>query len=308
MSRESLAKAYREKHIDSRISTLMQTSGSTASPKLACHTFENYLSSAEQSTKALKLTTTSRSLITLPLYHVAGLTALFRALYSGGMAIFPENSHLQKYAPTHASMVPAQVELFEKIQTPMQLLVGGSAIPETLHTRLKHHRVLTSYGMTETTAMIFCNGIPLPGVTPFIGEENSLWIKSASLFSGYYNGREILPPPLVNGFYPTNDIAEVNENGAYTILGRKDGVFISGGENISPREIETHLMAHPSILRAIVKPIPHPVWGCVPVAYISPGLPQVDVKKFLEKTLPKYKIPHKISPIEELGWKYTINF
>ncbi|NHJ14463.1 MAG: long-chain fatty acid--CoA ligase [Candidatus Thorarchaeota archaeon] len=128
------------------------------------------------------------------------------------------------------------------------------------------------------------------------GSVGELLLKGPHIFSGYWNEpeetRKTIEP---DGWVHTGDLAVRDEEGFYSIVGRKKDMFISGGENVYPTEIEELLYQHPLILEAAVIGIPHEKWGEVGKAVIvlKPGrhLTGEEVRQYLEDKLAKYKIP-----------------
>src|SRR5262249_34681893 len=107
-------------------------------------------------------------------------------------------------------------------------------------------------------------GLPLPGVSVKL-VNGEIWLKGPNVFAGYWNRAE---SPFVDGWFPTGDLAEVSADGDYTLKGRRSDVIISGGFNISPREIEEFLLEQAEVAEAAVAAAPDPVRGEVPVAYV----------------------------------------
>ena len=102
-----------------------------------------------------------------------------------------------------------------------------------------------------------------------------------------------------DGWFATKDLGQIDEQGNLTLLGRKDRMFISGGENIQPEEIEAALCNLPGILAAHVIPIDDLEFGKRPTAYLLEEHPQYtleSVRAALAEKLPSFKHPIKIFP------------
>ncbi len=140
-------------------------------------------------------------------------------------------------------------------------------------------------------------------VTP--GEIGVLCLRSPHTFDGYLNDsartEKILNP---DGWIYTGDLAIQDQDGLISIKGRADNMFISGGENISPEEIEQALMKHPAIAGAICAGHPDKRWGQVPVALVVLNAGQIaleeELKAFCRKNLADYKVPKQIRIVNEL--------
>lgn len=161
-----------------------------------------------------------------------------------------------------------------------------------------------SYGMTEMAATIAIAkkgewgkvGLPLPGRQLEL-RNGEIWVKGDSLFSGYWTGQGLHQPFDEQGWFQTGDLGEWSE-GELRVIGRKDSRFFSGGENISPEEIEKALLSLPGIQQAIVVPREDPEFGHLPVAFIAPG-PRDSLREELQEHLPNYKIPREYRPIPQ---------
>ena len=105
-----------------------------------------------------------------------------------------------------------------------------------------------------------------------------------------------------DGWYHTRDRGQLNEDGSLTVLGRLDNMFISGGENVYPAEIESVLSAHPSVMEAAVVGVPHETWGEIGRAFVvvADGYNEKDLRFFLAERLAKYKLPRSIIVLESL--------
>src|SRR5579885_1047733 len=145
-SRESLER--RAGQIPSGIATLICTSGTTGTPKIAAHTYENYIASARSVAQALNLEARDSWQLSLPLYHVSGISIVYRCLVSGARIVFSGEA-------THYSLVPTQ--LYRILQDPVLisqyrkakcLLIGGAPLSNALERRAREEGlpIHTSWG------------------------------------------------------------------------------------------------------------------------------------------------------------------
>lgn len=121
-----------------------------------------------------------------------------------------------------------------------------------------------------------------------------LCIKGPIVTSGYWNNSVATNNQLKHGWFYTGDLAYRDEEGYYFLKGRKDDMYISGGENIFPQEIEQIINQHPDVEKAVILPVDHDVWGKTGAAFIKTSnheLTDQDVKGFLKDKLAKYKFP-----------------
>jgi malonyl-CoA/methylmalonyl-CoA synthetase len=214
----------------------------------------------------------------------------------------------------------------------MRLFCSGSAplAPETFAAfrELTGHVILERYGMTETGMNLSnpyagprvpgCVGTPLPGVSARIvdaqgldvlhGNEGELLVRGSNVFSGYWQAPEktaesFLHDNLGRRWFRTGDLARQDpETGAFTLLGRRTELIISGGFNIYPREIEETLTGFPGIREAAVVGRPHPEWGEVPVAFLVVDR-EIDTNELIawsRNQLAAFKVPRTIHVVEAL--------
>lgn len=278
----------------SDVSIYLFTSGSSGTPKIALLSFDNLLSSAEGAVDALKLERGDRWLLSLPLFHVGGLGILFRCFLKGATCVLssrPIDQALSYYAITHVSLVPTQLyHLLEEQKTLYPylktVLLGGAPLPDGIKGDLP---LMTSWGMTETASLVTCNGYVLPNREVRINSEGEICVRGPVLFQGYLEA-----PIQREEWFGTKDLGAW-ENGKLIIKGRKDNLFISGGENIQPEEIERVLCSLDEVIEALVVPKKDPKWGTRPIAFIrhKPGseLSLEEIHERLKDRLEKFKLP-----------------
>ena len=95
-------------------------------------------------------------------------------------------------------------------------------------------------------------------------------MKCPALMNGYHNRPDVPPPFTADGFYITGDVFRRDENGFHYFVGRTDDMFVSGGENIYPTDVERMLERHPDVAQAVVVPIDDDIKGTKPVAFVIP--------------------------------------
>ena len=131
------------------------------------------------------------------------------------------------------------------------------------------------------------------------GEVGVLCMRSPHNFDGYLND-PARTEKLINreGWVYTGDLAVKDQDGLVCIKGRADNMFITGGENVSPEEIEQALMKHPAVAGAICAGVPDPKWGQAPVALVvfhaGKTVAEADLKAFCREHLAGYKVPREI--------------
>jgi fatty-acyl-CoA synthase len=133
-------------------------------------------------------------------------------------------------------------------------------------------------------------------------EAGELLIRGPNVFAGYWNDPAATVATIRDGWLHTGDIAMRDEDGCYTILGRSKEMFISGGENVYPAEIESALLSHPTVSAAAVVGVPHATWGEVGRAFIvvEPGYDEEALRAYLAERLARYKLPRSIVIVDAL--------
>jgi O-succinylbenzoic acid--CoA ligase len=303
-----------------RPATVVFTSGSTGTPKGALHTFGNHYSNALGSNANITLRPEDRWLHSLPLYHVGGISILFRCLLAGAKIALPEHGaaigeSIARLGATHVSLVSTQ--LLRLLREDIDLgglkavLMGGGPVPVSLIDEAvsRHLPIHTSYGLTEMASQVTTTppgasrgelltaGRVLAEREVSISEKGEILVRGATLFAGYVEDENLDLPLDANGLFHTGDLGELDESGYLRVLGRKDNRFFSGGENIQPEEIEEALSLLPGVEAAVVVPVDDAEFGQRPVAFVRTEKEgTMDFAPELEKVLPRFKVPASFHP------------
>jgi O-succinylbenzoic acid--CoA ligase len=274
--------------------TIIHTSASSGEAKAAVHSFANHWYNALGSNENLPFGPGDCWLLSLPLYHIGGYALLFRSLISGGALAIggPDETiahSLLNFPLTHLSLVPTQLyrlladqESRALLRRLKAVLLGGSAAPKSLieHAIRQKIPLYLSYGSTEMGSQIATTPAPIRSIEqnsgktlPYreltVAKDGELLVKGACLFQGYLRDGLIQPQTDKEGWFHTSDIGSIAHGNTVTVSGRKDNMFISGGENIHPEEIEKALMMIDGILEALVVPVADKEYGQRPVAFIQ---------------------------------------
>ncbi|PJF28377.1 MAG: o-succinylbenzoate--CoA ligase [Phototrophicales bacterium] len=316
---------------------ILFTSGTTGRPKGARLTVGNLLFSAEASRDRLGMKEGDRWLLTLPLYHIGGLSILYRSYLDGTTIVLYEGSFdpqqiadmLMRYQITLISLVPTQLHrmLEAGVDFPKSLrliLLGGAAAsPDLLRRAFERGLpIATTYGLTETASQVATMlpeqaraksgsvGKPLNGVRVQIisedgrdlpaGEIGEIVVSGRNVMRGYLAHPDLDPP----GTFCTGDLGYLDAEGDLWLVQRRSDLIISGGENIYPVEVENTLRAHPAIDDACVVGLPDAEWGQTPAAAIvlkrsmSATLDELDAH--CKRHLARYKRPRRYLFVDHL--------
>ncbi|WP_296066887.1 acyl-CoA synthetase [uncultured Agrobacterium sp.] len=130
------------------------------------------------------------------------------------------------------------------------------------------------------------------------GETGEICVIGPAVFAGYYENPEANAKAFRNGWFRTGDLGHRDENGFVYITGRASDMYISGGSNIYPREIEEKILMHPDISETAVLGVPDAVWGevglAVCVARDGADIGGIDLKAYLEGKMARYKLPKTV--------------
>jgi fatty-acyl-CoA synthase len=195
-------------------------------------------------------------------------------------------------------------------------VVGGAAMPEPL-LETWHERgvdVVQGYGLTEAAPNVLClppedavrklgsAGKPYPHVDVRLSDEGELQVRGPNVFAGYWRNPEASADAFDDGWLRTGDVAECDDEGFYRIKGRLKDMYISGGENVYPAEVESVLHEHPSVVDAAVVGIPDERWGEIGVAFVvqSGDMSQQELIEFVRGRLARFKAPKVVRFVDAL--------
>lgn len=139
-------------------------------------------------------------------------------------------------------------------------------------------------------------------VAPF--ETGEICVCGVAVFAGYYNNPDANAKAFRNGWFRTGDLGHMDEQGFVYITGRASDMYISGGSNVYPREVEEKVLQHPAVAEVAIVGVPDPMWGEVGVAVCVPRagfeIVEADLIAFLEGKVARYKLPKRVFVFEAL--------
>jgi acyl-CoA synthetase (AMP-forming)/AMP-acid ligase II len=142
------------------------------------------------------------------------------------------------------------------------------------------------------------------GVEARLDDAGELLVRTPFLMNGYFRDPEATAAAVVDGWYHTGDLAERDDEGYYSIVGRAKDIIRTGGETVAPAEVDTVLQDHPSVADAAVAGVPDPDWGEIVTAFVvlRPGaaldLPQL--RSFCDGRLAAFKQPRRLVLVDEI--------
>ncbi len=321
----------------------MYTSGTTGTPKGAILSHRKTFFNALNADIFYNLTSEDIMIVSRPMFHSGGLLVeAAPVLYKGGTLIIRKRfrSHeileaIQKYRVTLLEMAATvyQFILQECDLTQYDLssircyFTGGERVPKAMLKEYYRKGITLSqiFGQTEASTITFLSpddailkigsvGLPVfhgevrivdkTGKDASPGEVGEIIIKGPTLMSGYWNRPDLTAETIRDGWLFTGDLARMDEEGYIYIVDREKDMYVSGGENVYPAEIEKVLHTHPKIFDAGIVGVPDEKWGEVGKAFIvlKPGetMGNGEVFEFLKGKVAKYKIPKYAEYIEEL--------
>lgn len=134
--------------------------------------------------------------------------------------------------------------------------------------------------------------------------EGELQVRGPGVFSGYLHDPERTAAAFAGDWLRTGDLAGRDASGCYRIVDRIKHIYVTGGENVAPAEVEAALTRHPLVAEAAVVAVPDEVWGEVGVAFVQPvadvGLTAEEVLEHARTQLAGFKIPREVHVLPEL--------
>jgi O-succinylbenzoic acid--CoA ligase len=296
----------------------------------------NHRASAEASAANLGVRPDDDWLCPLPLAHVGGLAVVLRAVLYGTCVTLVEGfapeavaRHLRSGAVTHASLVPTMLRRLLEASpgdTPLGserlravLLGGGPVDPELVERALARGLpVLGTYGMTETASQVAtvppasaagkpgAAGPALPGVEIELRDVGGRALPPGETGEIHVRG-PMVAAALVRpeGWLATGDLGRLDGDGWLWVEGRREGLVVTGGENVSAAEVEAVLRAHPAVADCAVVGLPDPEWGELVAAAVVPRGPAAPpaaeaLAAWCRARLAPFKVPKRWRIVEEL--------
>lgn len=309
---------------------VVYTSGTSGSPRGAVLSRRAFVASARAHAANIPWRDDDRWLLAMPPAHIGGLSILTRSLTARTAVVLAPGpfdvgslpSLMAKTRVTLVSLVPTMLRRLIEGAPPWQpnpelraVLVGGAAFPDALRARAVELGipVLGTYGCTEACSQIATqrigqgattgSGSPLPGIDVRIrGDE--IQVRGEVLMDGYLGDDGSSATWTGDDWFRTGDMGTIDPiDGQIHVLGRRDDMIITGGENVAPGEVEASLESLPGVRQACVFGVPDEEWGEQVAAAIvvdSDVYRPAALAFHLETRLAGYKRPRHIAVVETL--------
>lgn len=175
-----------------------------------------------------------------------------------------------------------------------------TVLPPALHGDVPTYQGIVTAGYPRTGMTISirdADGNPVPS-----GERGEICVVGPAVFAGYLENDEANAKAFQDGWFRTGDLGVLDERGLLYITGRASDMYISGGSNIDPREVEEKLVTHPKVQAAGVVGAPDPDWGEVgyAVAVVDEGLTAEDLLGWCREHMARYKAPKRVHLVDQL--------
>lgn len=323
---------------------LLHTSGTSGAPKAVVQTYGMALANYVNIRQAMSIGARDVTLNYLPLFHTAGINLVtLPTLIEGGEVLVMRDFDADRIVRLLAEAaldtffaVPAvyqQLSLHPEFEALDLSAIrswgcGGAPMPEGLLQRYlaRGARVCNGMGMTETGPTVFLmdpetalekpDSVGKPQLLSLVrvvgpdgrdvpaGEPGELWFAGPGITPGYWRNAQATAEAFRDGWLRSGDIGRCDEDGYYYIVGRIKDMYISGGENVYPAEVENVLAGHPDILEAAVVGRPDEKWGEVGCAFLLPQPghrlpPEGELMRYCRERLAAYKVPKAFRAVEE---------
>lgn len=323
---------------------ILYTSGTTAFPKGALYTHKMLFWNSINTQMRLDITSADVSLNCAPPFHTGGWNVLLTPfLHHGAYTLLlrsfdadlvlemleMERATIWWAVPTMLKML-AESPMFNeaRLQKLRYLIVGGEALPLPIIEMWHRKGVLIrqGYGLTEVgpnvTSLNQKDATRKKGSIGTInfyyqaklvndkmqetaaGESGELWLKAPTVTPGYWKNPEATAEALHDGWFRTGDVVKRDSEGYYYVIDRIKNMYISGGENVYPAEVEHMIRQHPAISQAAIIGVPDEKWGETGKAFVvlkeNEQLSEAKLTEYCLDRVAKYKIPKHIVFLDEL--------
>ncbi len=319
------------------IADIIYTSGTTGRPKGVMMNHRQTLRLYAEWCELADLRVGDRYLIVNPFFHTFGykagaIAAMIRGATALPVPVFDVDTVVDLIERERITMLPGPPTLYHsllavpdkaKLATLRAGVTGSADIPVELirrvHEDLPFQTLATGYGLTECGTATLSRpddsfediattvGVPCDGIEVRIAEDGEVLVRGYSVMQGYLDDPAATAEAIdAEGWLHTGDLGEFTDGGRLRIIGRKKDMFIVGGFNAYPAEIEGFLLEHPAIAQAAVIGIPDERMGQVGKAFVvrKPGdtatLSEAELISWSKQRMAGYKVPRAVAFVDAL--------
>jgi acyl-CoA synthetase (AMP-forming)/AMP-acid ligase II len=323
------------------VADIIYTSGTTGRPKGVMMNHLQTLRLYEEWGDLNDLREGDRYLIVNPFFHTFGykagcIASLIRGATILPVPVFDVEAVVDLIEAERVTMLPGPPTLYHsllavrhkhKLATLRAGVTGASDIPVELirrvHDELPFKTVNTGYGLTECGTATLSRpgdsfddiattvGVPCDGVEVRLAEDGEVLVRGYSVMQGYFDDPAATAEAIdADGWLHTGDLGELTDAGRLRIVGRKKDMFIVGGFNAYPAEIEDFLLEHPAIAQAAVIGVPDERLGEVGKAFVvlRPAAEAIDADALIDwsrQRMAGFKVPRYVQFLDELPTNAT---
>lgn len=320
------------------IADIIYTSGTTGRPKGVMMNHRQTLRQYAEWCDRVDLREGDRYLIVNPFFHTFGykagiISSLIRGATMLPVAVFDADAVVELIERERITMLPGPPTLYhsllavpdkKRLATLRAGVTGAADIPVELVRRVLHElpfqTLATGYGLTECGTATMSRpddsfediattvGRPSDGVEVRIADDGEVLVRGYTVMAGYLDDPVATADAIdVAGWLHTGDLGSFDDGGRLRIIGRKKDMFIVGGFNAYPAEIEGYLLEHPAVDQVAVIGVPDDRLGQVGMAFVVPASPVTEQQliAWSRDRMAGYKAPRFIEFVEELPQNAT---
>ncbi len=313
-----------------QVCDIVFTSGTTGRSKGAMSAHRQSLGVAQAWADCGALSAEDRYLVVNPFFHTFGYKAGILACLLTGATIVPQPvfdvvEAMRLVERERITVLPGAPTIFQSLLdhpgrssfdlSSLRLAVTGAAVvPVALVERMRAElfgTVLTAYGLTEAVVATMCRpsdsphtvattcGAPMAGFELRLGEQDEVLLRGPNVMLGYLDDPEATAAAIdADGWLHTGDVGRIDDRGYLSITDRLKDMYICGGFNVYPAEVEQALARLPGVAESAVVGMADARLGEVGVAHVvvSPGarLTESSVIEFCRSVLANYKVPRAV--------------
>lgn len=307
------------------------TSGTTGIPKAFVRSHLSWVKSFSSSRNDFELLRNDHILIPGALIHSHFLYGAISTLYLGGTVYLLDTfspikvlEWTKRFPITVIYVVPTMIEAIAgqrvQVRKPIKIISSGAKWDEASKNKFRQRfiemTVFEFYGASELSFVTYlndtwnkekpmsvgkvCNGVKLQirdasGRVVETGVTGKIYVKSSLAFSGYVQSNSDVLQIIHDeqGWLTVDDVGYMDDEGFLYVVGREKNMIICGGENVYPEEVESVLLAHPSVKEVAVIGEEDSYWGQVPIAFIRGDATRNELQKLCREYLSTFKCPRK---------------